>query len=222
MTDDNTTDIDSILGLTPEPADTEAADPDFDRRVGANVARYRKATGFSQADLAAAISTPGEGVHQQTILKIEKGTRPLKFSEADKIAHVLRISPAQLMDGVRRAQRNAELIARHTELARITDALTDAANDLASALIHLATTVSEHLGTEEPEQPDPDLIQDSRNWLRTDWGHKLNAQLLQAVREHPHLVIVRPELDAPTYDQILNTLSHNATHNDGHADDPET
>jgi transcriptional regulator with XRE-family HTH domain len=62
---------------------------DFNERVGANVRFYRLARGMSQAEMARVLQDQGFPFQQPTILKVEKGTRPLKFEEAEAIAHIL-------------------------------------------------------------------------------------------------------------------------------------
>lgn len=69
---------------------------EMDERIAENVRRFRTAAGLSQAQLAEALSEYGYTFQQQTILKIEKGDRPLKFAEALAIAHALRVSPVAL------------------------------------------------------------------------------------------------------------------------------
>jgi transcriptional regulator with XRE-family HTH domain len=71
---------------------------DFNRRVGRNLQRFRKAADLSQADLAEMLSGRGLPFQQQTILKVEKGTRPLRFEEALAIAQILRINVASLSE----------------------------------------------------------------------------------------------------------------------------
>jgi transcriptional regulator with XRE-family HTH domain len=71
---------------------------DFNQRVGANLARLRKATALSQADLARELTLRGFPFQQQGILKVEKGSRPLKFEEALAMAAILGVDPAMLSD----------------------------------------------------------------------------------------------------------------------------
>jgi transcriptional regulator with XRE-family HTH domain len=61
----------------------------FDQHIGANLALLRKAKGYSQSDLALLLEQHGLPFQQQTILKIEKGARPLKLQEALTVAEVL-------------------------------------------------------------------------------------------------------------------------------------
>jgi transcriptional regulator with XRE-family HTH domain len=76
--------------------DNQAGSIDFNQRVGANVQRFRKATGMSQADLASQLTERGLSFQQPTVLKVERGSRPLKFEEACAIAAILEISLTSL------------------------------------------------------------------------------------------------------------------------------
>jgi transcriptional regulator with XRE-family HTH domain len=64
--------------------------------VGANLALLRKTKGLSQADLAMLLEQHGLPFQQQTILKIEKGARPLKLEEALTVAGVLAVDMSAL------------------------------------------------------------------------------------------------------------------------------
>jgi transcriptional regulator with XRE-family HTH domain len=70
----------------------------FNQRVGANLQLHRKAKGYSQSDLAGLLEQRGLPFQQQTILKIEKGSRPLKLEEASVIADVLGIELSDLTE----------------------------------------------------------------------------------------------------------------------------
>lgn len=70
-----------------------------DEKVGENVQVFRKARGLSQAQLAEKMSAAGvEGMYPQTILKIEKGARSLKFHEGLALAKILQVKPSNLYD----------------------------------------------------------------------------------------------------------------------------
>jgi DNA-binding XRE family transcriptional regulator len=68
-------------------------DEAVDVTVGVNVRKWRESLGLSQAELARHV---GEGFQQQTIVKIEKGVRPLRLSEAVRIAQVFAIDVKDL------------------------------------------------------------------------------------------------------------------------------
>jgi DNA-binding XRE family transcriptional regulator len=70
----------------------------LDVMVGANIKRCREQLGLSQAQVAKHV---GFGFQQQTIVKIEKGDRPLKLSEAVRVAAVLSVEVADLYESRR-------------------------------------------------------------------------------------------------------------------------
>jgi transcriptional regulator with XRE-family HTH domain len=70
-----------------------------DNQVGSNVKRIREALGMSQAEVAEEMTQEGcPGFYPQTILKVEKGTRSLKLTEADTLARVLKVQVSELVD----------------------------------------------------------------------------------------------------------------------------
>ncbi|UYM05458.1 helix-turn-helix transcriptional regulator [Solicola gregarius] len=64
-------------------------DERLNEAVGANIRKLRQAVNMSQTELASHVD---ESFRQQTILKIEKGSRPLKLTEAVAIAEALSVS----------------------------------------------------------------------------------------------------------------------------------
>jgi transcriptional regulator with XRE-family HTH domain len=61
-----------------------------DKAIGERIQKLRKARDLSQAELAESVERLlGSPFHQQTILKIEKGARSLKYVEAMQFARVL-------------------------------------------------------------------------------------------------------------------------------------
>lgn len=76
---------------------------------------------MSQAQLAHELALRGLPFQQQTVLKVEKGSRPLKFEEAHAIAEVLGINSALLSDHTEdeeRAAARAALRAAEVSIAR--------------------------------------------------------------------------------------------------------
>jgi transcriptional regulator with XRE-family HTH domain len=69
----------------------------FNRRVGRNVQRFRKAAFLSQAELAQELAERGFPFGQTTVVKVEHGSRPLKLEEAYAIAELLGVSTPVLM-----------------------------------------------------------------------------------------------------------------------------
>jgi DNA-binding XRE family transcriptional regulator len=74
---------------------TEVEDESLDVTVGANIKQCREQLGLSQGQVARLV---GMGFKQQTIVKIEKGDRPLKLSEAIRVAEVLSVEVKDLYE----------------------------------------------------------------------------------------------------------------------------
>lgn len=85
---------------------------DFNRLVGRNLQRFRKAAALSQADLAEHLSARGFPFQQQTILKVEKGARPLKFDEVVAIGEILGVPVTALNEEYSESQEIAAATAQ--------------------------------------------------------------------------------------------------------------
>jgi transcriptional regulator with XRE-family HTH domain len=96
--------------------------------VGANLQLHRKAKGYSQSDLAGQLEQRGLPFQQQTILKIEKGARPLKLEEAYVIADILGINLSSLTEQFGNdelAATAAEILQRVAAIVRMKKGLED-------------------------------------------------------------------------------------------------
>lgn len=183
--------------------------PSFDELVGANVQRIRKAVGLSQAELADAISTDDERIPQQTIVKIEKGTRPLKYAEAVRISKSLKVGLAELAAVPPRAQHDAHYRAASSRLSQLQSELAMFAPRLAAELVDLTTQLSlDRSVLRQEDGPSPHLLQNAEAWIRQDWGEVLNDGLMHALRAHPDLTDLRDDLAAPTYIEVLTNAAN--------------
>lgn len=72
---------------TTAPADISA--PQSDAEIGANVTAARERSETSQRDLAAAMTGRGFKWSQATVSQVEKGSRPLRFNEAQHLADLI-------------------------------------------------------------------------------------------------------------------------------------
>lgn len=68
-----------------------------DEQIGARVRELRREEGLSQAELAELMTDMGVPMQQQTILKIEKGSRSLRMSEAVVMATCLRVTMSSMV-----------------------------------------------------------------------------------------------------------------------------
>jgi transcriptional regulator with XRE-family HTH domain len=136
-------------------------DDGFDAVVGANLRRYRQTAGMTQAVIGNELGLP-----QQTVLRIERGERPLRFAEADKLATLFGVEVAELAappDGVAAAAAVAATRTASTSLVA-------AAATLGQELVRLAYTVHTDGSTEAAD-----------TLLRDDWGRVVNDVLLDVV-----------------------------------------
>jgi len=95
-----------------------------DEVVGRNVRAFREARGLSQAQVAeAAVNAGIPGFHPQTVLKVEKGTRALKFVEALTLAHILGVPTDHLYEPPSTATNDLKALQARRNLRRAHDAL---------------------------------------------------------------------------------------------------
>ena len=72
---------------------------EFNQQVGRNVAAIRRSKGITQAELAQTMSRLKPlSWYQQTVAKVETGSRSLKFLDAVDLARVLDVSTDDLLD----------------------------------------------------------------------------------------------------------------------------
>jgi ribosome-binding protein aMBF1 (putative translation factor) len=76
--------------LATKTAPAKIREPQTDEQIGTDVATARERAGLSQKELAAAMTDRGFKWAQATVSQIEKGERPLRLSEADHLAELIR------------------------------------------------------------------------------------------------------------------------------------
>ena len=102
----------------------------YDARVGANVRKLRLARGLNQDQLAARVAERGVPFRQQTIVKIEKGERPLRLREADAVTAALDVDIDALVGGEVAIDWTALLMIHTRDTAQAWDTLLRAAKQL--------------------------------------------------------------------------------------------
>ena len=120
-----------------------AEHPGFDAQVGHNVQVLRETLGLTQTTLAESMTAAGHTWHQQTVVKVEKGARPLRLAEAVQLAAVLRVdlallhSPEGLLEATALVRQYINAYEHHRDrlLAAVDDAYAAQA-----CLTHLETT----------------------------------------------------------------------------------
>ncbi|MBL0886190.1 helix-turn-helix transcriptional regulator [Myceligenerans indicum] len=105
-----------------------------DKNIGRNLKKYRTSAGLSQVQLAMQLLTAGfEGVHPQTILKIERGQRPLRLTEARIVADVFDIPLNYLYETSKEAEDELDGLRRERLIRERTHALRQAVDALLTA-----------------------------------------------------------------------------------------
>lgn len=160
---------------------------DFDVLVGQNVRDCRVAAGMSQAALADALSKSGDRLAQQTILKIEQGSRPLKFAEAMRVSEVLGIPVSALTKESKQAVAEVYLTGlidsvrqRHVDLQKLAEQLSKPLADLA-----LAVDVNRRLSTQD--RASAARIELAAEWLTVQWGNDFDVALIAAISKYAGL-----------------------------------
>ena len=106
--------------------DRQHVSTNFNKGVGENIQLVRKARGMSQADLARELTARGFAFQQQGVLKLEGGTRPLRFEEALALAEILGVNPAVLSDRpVQAAAAAKQLLHVLTDIAEVQQRIAD-------------------------------------------------------------------------------------------------
>lgn len=82
-----------LTGTKTAPATLGA--PQTDEQIGTDVTAARERTEMSQRDLATAMTERGFKWSQATVSQIEKGTRPLRYNEAQHLAQLIRYGAAK-------------------------------------------------------------------------------------------------------------------------------
>ncbi|MBC6462620.1 helix-turn-helix transcriptional regulator [Actinomadura sp. HBU206391] len=86
-----------------------------EERFARNLRERREAMGLSQAELAERMVEAGHAFHQQTIARVENGTRAVRLNEAEQFARVVNSTVADL------TRQPAEAVAAHLLESRSTD-----------------------------------------------------------------------------------------------------
>ena len=153
-------------------------DESLDVTAGENIRRLREQLGYSQAELARRV---GGGFQQQTIVKIEKGARPLRLAEAVAVADALSVDVSDLY---RTGRGYVAQLAGMVQRARILyDAILGYNVDLESLRLRMRDILGK-VGDDLP----PDLREAVRTWSRDDLldsciGDARNSSSVQILRK---------------------------------------
>ena len=154
---------------------------EVDAEIGRKLATLRAEAELSQGQLAEVL-----GVAQQTIAKIEKGSRPLKYTEAMSICAFLGV-PVSILSPWSDSEFDtaAAMIGHMLKVEGIQGQLDQMADHLSLTLFLIATWLGSIRRSESPKPDDwVELEKKADALLRETWGEKLDARLTQAVAVH--------------------------------------
>lgn len=81
------------------PSEIREIHENWERDFGEKVRQWRLARSWSQEDLAEKLRQSGFDMHQTTVAKLERGTRPLRVAEAAAIAWIFGVPPLAVFLG---------------------------------------------------------------------------------------------------------------------------
>jgi transcriptional regulator with XRE-family HTH domain len=105
-----------------DPAQRRRVHEDWERGFGDNVRHWRRERNWSQEELADKLRSEGFDLHQTSVAKIERGTRPLRVAEAAAIATIFRVPPLAVFLG------SPQTEARSSPLNQLNDMIASAQN----------------------------------------------------------------------------------------------
>lgn len=175
-----------------------------DARIGTNLAALRASVGVSQGELANQI-----GVAQQTIAKIEKGTRPLKYAEAVAISEALKTPISALADKQDGVAITAVLLQAMHRITSVESWLEARASSIARNLFTIAVRLNAvTLGRRDQPDEWEGIHERATAYLETDWGSEFNEKVLHALRSRCFDIGVLPDVDDASYQAILRNLAN--------------
>jgi len=125
-------------------SEADAAFPNIDHNVAANVRAFRERADLSQEELAQRMSERGFGFSQATIWKIESGQRPVKISEAVALSETLALPRwLDLTEEPKVSRHYADLTRANRLTHQAYDALKAAATEFLRAQIDLSFVIRE-------------------------------------------------------------------------------
>lgn len=178
-----------------------------DAEIGKRIAALRAVADLSQGQLAEAL-----GVAQQTIAKIEKGSRPLKYTEAVTICSFLGVPVSALSESPTEFDELASLIAQTVAVAHIQNGvMEELAGALGLRLFLLALLLSSNRGKATRPEGWDELERKAQVLLQKDWGEVLNNDLTAEIKNQ--LIYARDDVETKgrDYRELLNDVAGNGS-----------
>lgn len=174
-----------------------------DARIGKNLAALRVSAGLSQGELAEKI-----GVAQQTVAKMEKGTRPLKYGEAVAISECLKTPLSALADTEGGVDSTAVMLTAMQQMNIIESSLERRSDAMARYLWTIAVRLNAiQLGRRSQPRDWETILERAMAYLETDWGSEFNDKLKHAVRSRCFDMGILAVVDDVSYQAILTNIA---------------
>jgi transcriptional regulator with XRE-family HTH domain len=116
-----------------------------DREIGKQIKTLREGLRMSQADLAQELQAAGlAGFYPQTIVKIEQGSRSLKFVEGMVLADIFGVNPDWLLDVTKEEAWDRQVRNATAGMTSAHDRVVHAFNELRQAYVNLGALLEDH------------------------------------------------------------------------------
>lgn len=156
-----------------------SVDEAYDARIGRNVRDIREARQLTQTDLAARMTAQGLPFRQQTLVKIENGSRPLRLREAHEIADALNVDVGLLVVEGPGMDESAKLIALSAAFQAKWEALVEAVRVAMEARADLAQALDAAGGN---EAVDEWVLNEAQTMLQVDLANIAAEAVDEATR----------------------------------------
>jgi len=158
---------------------TEYREETADKRIASNMRLLREQRDMSQSALAEAMSERGVQWHQQTVYKIENGTRPLRASELVCLAAILGTSLDRFMLTSAEARETEAVYAAGARLRQRYELAAEAAVELLRGRDATARILQAHAGSKHARVRD--ACEDVAARMRL---YSLDNAVAEGVRRH--------------------------------------
>lgn len=114
----------------------------WEKSFGDKVRQWRRERNWSQEEVAAHLRYQGFDMHQTTVAKIERGTRPLRVAEAVALAHIFKVPALAIFEGPGPTDQPEEIARLQRELDMAEQSARHRRDEIDAAAAYYAAEVS--------------------------------------------------------------------------------